>query len=244
LGVDGKHRALVKQAALIAAVSIFGGAADACRLALILAMDVSNSVDAAEDRLQRQGMARALLSQDVQDAFFISPTPVALFVFEWSGEYNQQVLIDWTMIQTPADLFDVSTAISQSQRSERVFPTAMGYALGFAANQFRDVPDCTYRTIDVAGDGKNNHGFGPAEAYAAFPFEGVTVNGLVVEAGPFAGEVGLIPFYEDVVLRGPGSFLEVADGFLDYENTMRRKLLRELLAQVLGANEQPNMPHG
>lgn len=228
---------MLKTSALCAALSVWSGAADGCRLALVLVMDVSNSVDDAEYALQRRGLTRALLSEDVQDAFLVSADPVALLVYEWSGQYNQQVVVDWVEIVTPQDLFIAATTIAESERSARDFPTAMGYALGFAATKLREVAHCTQKTIDMAGDGKNNHGFGPADAYAAFPFDNVIVNGLVINAGTFSGDDGLIPFYQNEVLRGPGAFLEIAARFEDFEDTMRRKLLRELLSQMIGRVE-------
>lgn len=210
------------------------GPACACRLALVLAMDVSSSVDATEDALQRGGLAAALLAPDVQDAFFASPDPVALTVFEWSGRYNQDDLTDWVLIQTPADLLRVAETIANSTRSYDDFPTAMGHALGHAAVRLENGPDCLFQTIDIAGDGVNNHGFGPANAYRAFTFANVTVNGLVVNAAEFEAETELINFYRDEVIRGPGAFIEIANGFEDYESAMRRKLIRELSAQVIG----------
>lgn len=210
------------------------GPADACRLALVLAIDVSSSVDAAEDTLQRGGLAAALIAPDVQEAFFASPDPVALTVFEWSGRYNQEDLTGWVLIETPADLLAVAETIATSKRSHNDFPTAMGHALGHAAIRFQNGPACLFRTIDMAGDGVNNDGFGPADAYNAFPFADVTVNGLVVNAAEFEAETDLIPFYRDQVIRGPGAFLEIANGFDDYETAMRRKLIRELSAQVIG----------
>lgn len=209
--------------------------ADACRLALVLALDVSSSVDAAEDALQRGGMAQALLDPDVQDAFFISPDPVALMVFEWSGRYNQVILQDWILIDGPGDLARASETIGNAPRSHNDFPTAMGYALGFAATELQRAPDCLFQTIDMSGDGINNDGFGPSEAYSAFPLDDVTVNGLVVNAAEFASEVDLIAFYENEVIKGPGAFIEVAQGFEDYTRALRRKLIRELSAQVIGA---------
>ncbi|MBO6855229.1 MAG: DUF1194 domain-containing protein, partial [Marivivens sp.] len=83
---------------------LWGAQASACRLALVLALDVSSSVDAAEDRLQRNGLASALLAPEVQAAFFATPDPVALYAFEWSGRYDQSVLVSWQMIRTPGDL--------------------------------------------------------------------------------------------------------------------------------------------
>ena len=222
---------MVRFAALLA---LWPGGAEACRLALILAMDVSSSGDAAEDQLQRQGLAAALVAQTVQDAFFASPDPVALAVFEWSGRYNQQDLLDWRLIKTSLDLALVASDLRASRRSHNDFPTAMGHALGHAAVRLQEAPACLFQTIDIAGDGINNDGFGPAEAYAAFPFGGVTVNGLVVNAAEYEAEVDLIQFYKAEVLRGSGSFLEIANGFSDYASAMERKLIRELSAMVIG----------
>lgn len=211
-----------------------------CRLALLLAIDVSSSVDANEDALQRGGLAAALIAPEVQQAFFSAPHPVALAVYEWSGRYNQQILLNWRLIDSPAQLFDVAAIIARSKRGHDDYPTSMGYALGYGANLFARGPDCLFRTIDMAGDGENNDGFGPSIAYAEFPFAGVTVNGLVVNAADFEGEVDLLDYYRNQVLRGPGAFLEVAQGFGDYERAMRRKLERELSVMTFSRSSQPN----
>ena len=221
---------------------MFASPANACRLALVLAVDVSSSVDAAEDRLQRTGLARALIAPDVQAAFFASPEPVALFVFEWSGRYNQDDLVPWTLVNSADDLQRVAATILQSTRRHDDFPTAMGYALGHAAVRLTDMPHCLFHKIDIAGDGINNEGFGPQDAYRAFPFQGVTVNGLVVQ--DYGGEDGISPlqFYRDQVIRGPGAFVETANGFAGYETAMRRKLIREVAVQVIGGTFAVDQP--
>ncbi|WP_412105149.1 DUF1194 domain-containing protein [Sulfitobacter sp. D35] len=226
-----------RAAATLLALALGASAAEArpCRLALLLALDVSSSVDAAEDRLQRGGMAAALAAPEVRAAFFSSDMPVALAVYEWSGRYNQEVLLDWVLIDSDAKLLDAALTIAESRRSHNDFPTAMGYALGFGAGLLAEAPPCLSRTLDIAGDGQNNEGFAPALAYAEFPFDGVTVNGLVVNGADFEVETGLIAFYRQEVIRGAGAFLEIADGFEDYERAMRRKLERELTAPVVGA---------
>lgn len=224
------------QAAVLAGVLAAAPAAAAeCRLALLLALDVSSSVDSREDALQRGGVAAALTAPEVRAAFLSADLPVALAIYEWSGRYNQAVVLDWLLIDSAAALDRAAERVAASRRSQTEFPTAMGYALGFGATMLQRGPDCLARTIDIAGDGRNNEGFPPAAAYAAFPFAGVTVNGLVVDAPEFASEADLIPFYRDEVLRGPGAFLEVADGFEDYERAMRRKLERELRPPSVGA---------
>lgn len=202
--------------------------AENCRLALALAMDISTSVDAPEDTLQRQGLAAALIAPEVQEAFFISPQPVALAAYEWSGSFNQTLLLDWQMIETPADLLMAAERIGRSERSANEFPTAMGHALAYGATLMQRAPRCLFQTIDISGDGKNNDGYGPQIAYKHFPFENTTVNGLVINAADFEGEIDLIPFFEENVLHGPGAFLEIAAGFEDFERAMRRKLEREL----------------
>lgn len=209
--------------------------ADACRLALLLALDVSSSVDADEDRLQRGGLVSALAAPEVQAAFFAIDDPVALAVYEWSGRYNQEVVLDWVLIDSPATLLKAAETVAASVRSHNEFPTAMGYALGFGSEMLARAPRCLTQTIDMAGDGQNNEGFGPLLAYKEFPLDEVTVNGLVVNAAEFTSETMLISFYETEVLHGPAAFLEVAQGFEDYERAMRRKLERELTPPVIGA---------
>ena len=210
-----------------------------CRLALVLAMDVSSSVDAEEDRLQRGGLASALLSEPVRTAFFSSDLPVALAVYEWSGRYNQHIILDWRMIDSPSALREASETIAYSKRSYNDFPTAMGYGLGFGAALLERGPECLYATLDMAGDGQNNEGFGPQLAYTEFPFGDVTVNGLVVNAAEFEAEVELVDYYQNQVLHGPGAFLIIANGFRDYERAMRIKLERELTPPAIGQLRKP-----
>ncbi|THH36244.1 DUF1194 domain-containing protein [Aliishimia ponticola] len=228
------------RAALLLAAALAPAAAEAveCRLALLLAVDVSSSVDAREDQLQRKGLAAALRAPEVRAAFFAADLPVALAAYEWSGRYNQEVLLDWVLIRDAAALDVASDRIGGSTRSYNQFPTALGYALGFGAQMLQSAPPCLVQTIDVSGDGENNEGFPPSAAYREFPFEGVTVNGLVVNAAEFEAETQLITFFETEVLRGPGAFLEIAEGFEDYERAMRRKLERELRPPSIGALPQ------
>lgn len=227
-------RWLVAAALMLAALPLH---AAQCRLALALAVDISSSVDATEDTLQRSGIVAALTSPEVEAAFFASDLPVALAVYEWSGRYNQEVILNWMMIDSPAALLAAAEAVAASTRSHNDFPTAMGYALGFGAQLLEHSPDCLRKTLDMAGDGVSNEGFSPANAYSEFPFQGVTVNGLVVNAADFEGEVGLIAFYSGEIIHGPGAFLIVADGFDDFERAMRRKLERELTPPAIGAIE-------
>lgn len=238
MGLDGEHRALVIRTLGFAAglaLAALPARAVECRLALALAIDVSSSVDATEDTLQRGGVVAALTAPEVAAAFFAADLPVALAVYEWSGRYNQEIILDWVLIDSRAALVGAAEVVSRSERSHNDFPTAMGYALGFGAQLLERAPKCLRKTLDMAGDGQSNEGFPPASAFREFPFDDVTVNGLVVNAADFEGEVGLIAFYQAEVIHGPGAFLIVADGFEDYERAMRRKLERELTPPSIGA---------
>lgn len=212
--------------------------AETCRLALALAMDISVSVDEAEDVLQRQGLAAALIAPEVQEAFFSSPMPVALAVYEWSGRSTQHVILNWLLIEDVADLLFASGQISGSVRSDSGSATAMGHALAFGSTLMSQAPQCLFQTIDLSGDGSNNDGYGPRIAYRHFAFQNVVVNGLVINAADFEGELFLIPFFENNVLHGPGAFLEVAQGFEDFERAMRKKLKRELSGLQIGALDE------
>lgn len=228
------------RAAIIGAFCVFAAPVDACRLALVLALDVSSSVDDAEDQLQRGGLAAALLSQPVQDAFFISPEPVALHIFEWSGRGHQTDLVGWTIIEAPDDLAAIASHLTNSMRSASGLPTAVGHALAYASITLQKAPDCLFQTIDIAGDGANNEGFGPSSVYATFPFEGVTVNGLVITNADMNAQA----YYTDQVMRGPLAFVEIARYYTDFADEMQRKLIRELSSQVMGRLSAQHLEQG
>jgi hypothetical protein len=155
MGKHGKHQSLVR-IGFIAACCMIAAPAEACRLALLLAMDVSSSVDDTEDLLQRNGFAAALLSPQVQYAFFISPDPVALQVYEWRGRGHQTDLVGWLIIRTPSDLSFVANKLANCMRSTRGLPTAMGHTLAYASMKLQTAPPCLFQTINVAGDGVNS----------------------------------------------------------------------------------------
>lgn len=231
---------MINTALLAVALAVWSQAADACRLALVLALDVSNSVDANEDALQRGGLAAALRVPAVRDAFFGSEVPVALSVFEWSGRHHQRLLQDWVLIDSPATLDQVATQIATTQRSESEFATAIGYALGYSAGLLDRAPRCDAQTIDISGDGVNNDGFTPHASYEAFDLEGVIVNGLVIDVPEDAAlrvdRLDLPTYYDLHVINGPGAFIEVATGFDDFARAMEVKLIRELGVLLLGQN--------
>lgn len=213
-----------------------------CRLALVLALDVSASVDAEEYDLQRLGLAAALDAPDVRDAILRGQGgAVALSVFEWSGRFQQEMHLDWTLLQSHADIDRAVLALGNITRSYEGFPTSVGQALGYAASLLRRGPDCDRRVIDVSGDGINNYGYGPAQAYRHFPLQGVQVNGLVI----LGDDAEVEAFYRREVISGPGAFVELSDGFDGFRAAMTRKLFREINDLMLGSADTPRpSPHG
>lgn len=225
MGEYGKHGTLVRLAFAIWLIASPAWAE--CRLALLLALDVSSSVDGIEDRLQRQGLANALASDEVIDAVLSVPElTVALSVYEWSGRNQQAVLLPWRLLTGPDDVRAAAAEIRRSKRSHSVYPTAIGYALGFASLMFDSAPTCRRKTLDLSGDGINNEGFGPQLAYKHFRLSDVTVNALTIGGR----REDLAGYYRRELIKGPGAFVEEAQGFRDFERAMKRKLVRELRA--------------
>ena len=205
----------------------------ACRQALALGLDVSGSVDTAEYRLQLDGLATALNSDAVQELLFLQPAaPISIAVYEWSGPEDQKLILPWTTLTGPQDLNKTVTTLIAHQRSEAAPTTAIGSALLTGFSLLSQQSHCWKRTLDVSGDGPANTGPRPQDiANAAMP-DGVIVNGLVIDA---SNDAELATYYRSYVIRGPGSFVEVAHNFDDYAVAMERKLLRELQSIATGA---------
>lgn len=241
-------RALLIRGAVLAGLAALvpGGATAACRLALLLALDISSSVDAAEDALQRQGMAAALMAPEVAAAFLAVPGhPVALSVVEWSGQMQQDVTLDWVLIDDAATLSRVAARISASRRPYAEFSTAIGAMLTHADGHFRRGPRCDAQVLDISGDGVQNDGPTPEEAYASGALGFAIVNALaIITDDPtldHAEDDDLMRHFQTRVIRGPGAFVIRADGFDDYQRALSAKLVRELSIQI-GQAEAPALP--
>jgi Ca-activated chloride channel family protein len=195
-----------------------------CRLALALGMDVSRSVDRADFAVQTEGLALALEDEAVRQAFFAPAGDVALAVYFWSGERQQDLVVDWVVVQTAQELEAVAAAVRAQVWPEVRQLTALGEALDYGRRLLEQGPDCRRHVIDLAGDGQNNQGRAPHRVYDAGGWEGITVNALAIRSH----ELGLVRYYTDHVMRGPGAFVEVAETQAQFPATIRRKLVREL----------------
>lgn len=225
----------LKIAILALIIAVHPALAQQCRQALLLGLDVSLSVNPNDFALQRQGLARALTDPGVMDAMTGDPgNPVDLAVFEWSGQYDQNLLVDWTTIDSRATLKQIASTLARQPLDMRSGRTALGAAMLYARELLLERHHCTNLTLDLSGDGMNNNGILPDAVQSEIEAAGISVNGLVIEPDPLAvrvdteGMTELAQYFQTRVIVGPNAFVESIIGFQDYEDAMRRKLLREL----------------
>ena len=194
----------------------------ACGLALVLAVDVSGSVDETEYRIQMDGLAQALRDGIVSEALVRAQAEVLLL--QWSGTTRQEVSIPWTGIDDFEDVETLANRISATPRPWRNFSTALGEALELGAAQFAQVPHCQRRVIDLSGDGVSNEGVAPRVLHPGLAEQGITVNAIAIEQS----DPDLTAYFYENVIMGEGAFVETAFTFRDYPQKIRRKLIREV----------------
>ncbi len=208
--------------------------ANACQIALALAIDVSGSIDAQEYEVQMQGLAAALRDATIADA--LAGADARLSLVQWTGDNRQILSIPWTDIKTVADSAAFADAIDAAPRRWRNFSTAIGAALEFTARQFGASEDCARRVIDLSGDGISNEGIAPSSIRKQLWDAGFTVNGLAIETDAF----DLTTYYWENVAIGDKAFIMTANGYADYPKRIKLKLLREVTQQV--SDNAPGLP--
>lgn len=200
--------------------------ARACDLALMLAVDVSGSVDRQEFRIQMDGLALALRDGIVADALVEQQAQVSLV--QWTGASRQRQTIPWTAISSYQDVLRLADTIESDARIWRNYSTAIGEALMVSQDAFAPVTYCTRKVIDVSGDGVSNEGVEPATLRMSLNAEDIIVNAIAIETD----ETDLTAYFFENVITGPGAFVVTANGFADYPEQIKRKLQRETTRQV------------
>lgn len=195
----------------------------ACDLALLLAVDVSGSVDRQEYNMQMQGLAEALRDPNISEALARQSAKVALL--QWTGATRQHLSIGWTDITTSQDSAALADNVAGAPRVWRNYSTAVGEALATALAAFDHVPECHRRVIDVSGDGPSNEGLSPHQVHIWLKQRQITVNAIAIETDAF----DLTAYFFENVIHGPGAFVMTANGFEDYARKIRLKLARETL---------------
>jgi hypothetical protein len=214
-------------------------------LLLVLAADVSRSIDDDEFALQRKGYAAALGDPRVLKAITSGPNrSIALTFIEWSGADEQQTVVDWAVLRDGEDAAVIAGQILTAPRSF-LARTAIGAAIDFSLDRLAAAPATAERkVIDVSGDGTSNAGRPVTEARDAAVAKGVTINGLAIintrTAPGFTMHTqppgGLPNYYKENVIGGPGAFLLVVENFETFADAMTRKLVSEI-ADIPGGED-------
>jgi uncharacterized protein DUF1194 len=220
--------------------------APAVDVALVLAADVSRSINDEEFGLQRRGYAAAIASSRLLEAIRSGPhAAIAVSFIEWAGEGEQKTVVDWTLIRGEADARQFAATLLAAPRSF-VGRTAIGSAIDFSMGLLAENGFAADRqVIDVSGDGTSNQGRSVTEARDAALKAGVTINGLAIfnqraaaEGGYLALHTnppgGLAQYYHDNVIGGPGAFVLPIDDFRSFGEAMVHKLVSEVASLAPG----------
>ncbi|MGH7126312.1 MAG: DUF1194 domain-containing protein [Stellaceae bacterium] len=219
-------------AALLLALGLLLGTLSSARAetvdtALVLALDVSLSVDQREYELQRDGIAMAFESPALLAAVSAGKNhAIDVLVLEWSDPEVQTVTVDWTRVSDAASANAFAARVRKTSRSSNGL-TAIGNGLLGAAAAFERLPNqAARRVIDVSGDGMANIGAPCIEVRDALVAKGITINGLVM----LNDEPWVDGFYSENVVGGPGAFLMQVADYREFAAAIREKLLSEIVA--------------
>ncbi len=210
-------------------------------VAIVLAADVSRSIDQEEFELQRRGYAAAVTSARFLKAVAAGPHgAVALCFVEWAGIGQQEVVAKWTVIRDGEAAVEFANELLKAPRTS-MGRTAIGDALDFAVIQLQNASIIPERkVIDVSGDGTSNSGRFVTEARDAAIASGITINGLAIINEKTSGEFGtylwahthppggLPDYYRDNVVGGPGAFVLQIVNFDEFAEAMTNKLITEV----------------
>jgi len=212
---------------LVASIPRVAAQAAPVDVALVLAMDVSQSVNEGEYDLQREGVARAFespaLAAAVANGKFHA---IDVLVLEWSDPEIQISTVPWTRVGDAQSARAFAAKLRATKRSSRGL-TAIGSALLAARAAFQALEDQpARRVIDVSGDGMANVGPHPSEVRDELTAEGITINGLTI----VSDEPWVSQYYDMNVVGGPGAFLMEVNGYPTFAAAMQQKLISEIVA--------------
>jgi len=204
-------------------------------LELVLAVDVSRSIDDREYELQRQGYVRALTHPNVLAAIHGTPTGrIAVAFVEWAGADFQRLVVPWTVISDVASAESFADRLLVEPRSFWGWTSISG-AIDYSVRLFGTEFEGRRRVIDVSGDGVNNSGRPASAARDDALARGIGINGLVILNDPQANfrsqpQPPVDEFYRENVICGPGAFVIAVDDFESFAYAMVNKLVREIAA--------------
>lgn len=210
-----------------------GAAEEQVDVELVLAVDVSYSMDLDELALQRDGYIQAVTSPEFLNALKLGPNGrVALSYMEWAGVDEQKLVVDWTIVDSPTTAARFATAIQEAPL-RRVYRTSISGAMTFGAALFdNNGIHGLRRVIDISGDGTNNQGPLVEPTRDGVVARGITINGLPLllkePAGSMLDIEQLDVYYEDCVIGGPGAFMIPIRAKHEFADAIKTKLVLEV----------------
>jgi Protein of unknown function (DUF1194) len=212
-------------------------AANAVDVELIIAVDVSYSMDMDELAVQREGYAQAIVSKEFLQALRSLPNgKISITYFEWAASSDQKIIIPWRLIDGPETADAISSEILKTP-VRRASRTSISGAIYFAMPLFDEDPyHGTRRVIDISGDGPNNNGAPVTPARDEALSKGIVINGLpimVKEPSYSTMDIDNLDwYYEDCVIGGPGSFVVPIKDREKFKEAIRTKLLLEVAGRT------------
>jgi len=198
--------------------------AGAAAVALVLAIDVSESVNTERYLLQHDGIARAFENPRLLAAIAGAPSGIEVLALEWSDPDKIAVTVDWTHIGDRQSAAAFAVAVRATTRTSHGL-TAIGAAMAAGGAAFGRLPEpAENKVIDVSGDGMANFGPAPASVRDRLVAQGITINGLAI----LTEEPWLAEYYEHNVIGGPGGFCLVAENMDSFAEAMLKKLVKEI----------------
>ena len=228
-----RRRLLAATGCAVIAATRKARAADPVDVALVLAVDVSRSIDEDEAKLQREGYRDAVTDPAVIAAIRGGMIgAIGLAYVEWAGIEYQRTILPWTRIASAADARDWAEELAMAPRASLSWTSISG-AIIHARRELAACPfEATRRVIDISGDGLNNSGPPVTVLRDEAVAEGIVINGLpIVNDRPTFGRpppANLDLYFRDYVIGGPGAFYIVAEDFNSFGQAVKRKLIREI----------------
>lgn len=193
---------------------------------LVLAVDVSRSMENDEYDLVRQGMARAFMDM-VLMTDVLAPGPIAVAVVQWNDD--AKTAIDWTILRTTEDAVLFGHQLARMKRIPEEGRTDIRTALLHSANLIgQNSIEGRRRVIDLSGDGAHNGRSNMSFfSFGLWARQGIEINGLPILSDEQPDKPHLVNHFEKYVIAGPNAFVEPAKDFEDFERAFRKKLVRE-----------------
>jgi hypothetical protein len=202
-------------------------------LALVLAVDISYSMDPEEQAVQRQGYIAALTSPQVLAAIKNGPLGrIAVLYWEWAGTGQGEVVADWRLITDAASARAFAAVLAKAPL-QRSYRTSISWAMSHSVQLLARAPvTATRRVIDISGDGPNNEGALIVPTRAAVLAQGIGINGLPImlqRPRTFSFDLpDLDRYYSHCVIGGPGAFIVTVHSKADFIRATREKLIQEV----------------